>query len=212
MIRRFGNWEFETMKIDRARIVDEALQLLNAVGLDALTTRALADRLGIRQPALYWHFRSKRALIEAMNAEILARGHSHRWPAAGEAWDDFLLDNAQSFRRALLAYRDGGRVHAGTEASSGDLANVEAHLRLLVGAGMSAEAAIELLVAIGRYSVGCVIEEQSEPPPDAEALDAAADDYPLTRAALAHYRTLGAEAFFEMGLRMILDGAKARLS
>lgn len=199
------------MKIDRARIVDEALELLNAVGLDALTTRALADRLDIRQPALYWHFKSKRALIEAMNAEILARGHTHRWPASGEGWDAFLLENARSFRRALLAYRDGGRVHAGTEASPGDLANVETHMALLVGAGMNAETAIELLVAVGRYCVGCVIEEQSEPPPDAETLDNAAIGYPLTKAALAHYRTLGAEAFFDKGLRMILAGAKAAM-
>ena len=56
------------MKVDRAQIVDEALKLLNEVGIDALSTRLLADRLNVRQPALYWHFKSKRALIEAMPA------------------------------------------------------------------------------------------------------------------------------------------------
>ena len=53
------------MKIDRARIVDEALQLLNEIGMDEFTTRELARRLGVRQPALYWHFASKRALLDA---------------------------------------------------------------------------------------------------------------------------------------------------
>jgi TetR/AcrR family tetracycline transcriptional repressor len=81
-------------------------------------------------------------------------------------------------------------------------------LALLRDAGTSPEAAIELLVAIGRYSLGCVIEEQSDPPPEADALDNAAQTYPLTKAALRHYRDLGAEAFFERGLRLIVAGAR----
>ncbi|RUM23479.1 TetR family transcriptional regulator [Rhizobium vallis] len=195
------------MKVDRARIVDEALKLLNEVGIDALSTRLLAERLDVRQPALYWHFKSKRALIEAMNAEILIRGHKDRWPQAGDDWQDFLIKNARSFRRALLAYRDGGRVHAGTEGDPQDVANVESHLQLLVDAGMTAERAIELLVSLGRYTLGCVIEEQTEPPPERAALDRAVEAFPLARQALAHYRNNGQEAFFETGLRTIVEGA-----
>jgi TetR/AcrR family tetracycline transcriptional repressor len=198
------------MKIDRERIIDEALKLLNEVGLDGLSTRALAERLGIKQPALYWHFKSKRVLIEAMNDEILRRGHMHQWPVASENWREFLLDDARNFRKALLAYRDGGRVHAGTEANPRELGNTERHIAVLTGAGISVELAMELLVAIGRYTVGCVIEEQSEPPADRNALDEAAGEYPLTKAALRHYRELGAEAFFERGLEMMIEGAWAR--
>ena len=76
------------MKVDRAQIVDEALKLLNEVGIDALSTRLLADRLNVRQPALYWHFKSKRALIEAMAEEIMARGHTHDWPVVPDNWRD----------------------------------------------------------------------------------------------------------------------------
>lgn len=200
------------MKIDRVSIIDEALKLLNEVGLDALSTRALADRLGIRQPALYWHFKNKRALIEAMNDEILVRGHTHCRPETSEGWPDFLIDNARSFRRALLAYRDGGRVHAGTEANPQDLANVESHIAVLTEAGIDVEAAMELLVAIDRYTLGCVIEEQAEPAPQQAALDSAADAYPLTRSALRHYRRIGHEAFFERGLEMMIEGARQRFS
>lgn len=195
------------MKIDRERIVDEALKLLNEVGLDALSTRALAERLDIKQPALYWHFRSKRALIEAMNKEILRRGHPHTWPVDPANWRQFVTEDARSFRRALLAFRDGGRVHAGTEADPKELADIERHIAVLAGAGMRVEQAMELLVAIGRYTVGCVIEEQSEPPPEQEALDRAAEGFPLTRAAIRHYRTMGAEGFFERGLEMMIRGA-----
>ena len=104
------------MKVDRRRILETALEVLNEVGVDALSTRAIAQRLGVQQPALYWHFKNKRALLDAMNGEILARAHDARVPREGEAWQDFVRRNARSFRAALLSYRDGARVHAGTEA------------------------------------------------------------------------------------------------
>ena len=200
------------MKVDRAQILDEALKLLNEVGIDALSTRMLAERLNVRQPALYWHFKSKRALVEAMAEEIMARGHTHNWPASADGWREFMLDNARNFRRTLLSYRDGGRVHAGTETDPEGLVNIEAHVAILVDAGMAAEFAMELLISIDRYTVGCVIAEQAEPPPEQEKLDAAAADFPLTRRALAHYRSCGHEGFFEAGLQMMIDGAAQRLA
>ena len=41
------------MKVDRRRIIDTALELLNEVGVDALSTRLIAQRLNVQQPALY---------------------------------------------------------------------------------------------------------------------------------------------------------------
>lgn len=203
------------MKLDKTLIVDEALRLLNDVGIDALSTRLLAQRLKVQQPALYWHFRNKRALLDAMNEEILRRGHEHRTPRPDEAWQDFVRSNARSFRGALIAYRDGARVHAGTEADPAELAHFERLLEFFAGEGMSAVPAMELLMTIGRYTVGCVMEEQAEYPTGpgrGEALDAAAQDYPLLRQALAHYRAGGHEALFESGLALLIAGTEARLA
>ncbi|MDQ0472021.1 TetR/AcrR family transcriptional regulator C-terminal domain-containing protein [Labrys wisconsinensis] len=199
------------MKVDRSRIVDEALRLLNEVGIDGLSTRLLAERLGVRQPALYWHFPGKRALLAAMNREILARGQTSRPPRPGEDWRGFLAEDARSFRRALTAYRDGARVHAGSEPDPDEAGHVEVMLRFLAGAGMAAPSALQLLIALGRYTVGCVLEEQAAPAPGTEptGLDAAAQDRPLLAGALAAYRAGGHEAAFEAGLALLLDGAAA---
>jgi TetR/AcrR family tetracycline transcriptional repressor len=206
------------MKVDRQRIVETALDLLNAVGVDGLSTRLLADRLGVRQPALYWHFKNRRALLDALNVEILARGHTRSRPLPGEDWRDFLRENARSFRRALLAYRDGARVHAGTEADPQNLDDVEAQIAFLVAAGFPVTRAMEILVAVSRYVVGCVLEEQAEPVDGSiedsaspEALDAAAAAYPLLSQAIAHYRTSGYGPLFESGLELFVAGAQARL-
>jgi TetR/AcrR family transcriptional regulator, tetracycline repressor protein len=153
------------MKVDRRRILETALELLNEVGVDALSTRLIAERLGVRQPALYWHFKNKRALLDAMNGEILARAHEARVPRSGETWQDFLRRNGRSFRAALLAYRDGARVHAGTEAAPDDLDHVEAQALVMVRAGFSPAQAMQLFIAVSRYVVGCVLEEQASPAP-----------------------------------------------
>jgi TetR/AcrR family transcriptional regulator, tetracycline repressor protein len=203
------------MKVDRQRILDTALELLNEVGIDALSTRAIAQRLGVQQPALYWHFRNKRALLDAMNGEILARAHEARVPRADEAWQDFVRRNARSFRTALMSYRDGARVHAGTEADPGDLDAIETQAMVLVRAGFWPAEAMQLFVAVSRYVVGCVLEEQASPvegSAEQARLDEAAKAYPVLAEAMAHYRVSGPEGLFERGLELMVKGAEAELS
>ncbi len=202
------------MKLDSEVILEAALALLDEVGMDKLSTRLLAERLGVQQPALYWHFKNKRALLDAMNGEILRRSHHRKLPLPDESWESFLRENARSFRRALLARRDGARLHAGSEPDPGDLEMVEAQLAAVVSRGLPATQAMALLIALGRYTVGCVLEEQAAPP-DAEvrqqALDAAAASRPLLAEAFASYRKAGPDAMFEVGVDLMLEGARARL-
>jgi len=203
------------MKLDREVILEAALALLDEVGMDKLSTRLLAERLGVQQPALYWHFKNKRALLDAMNGEILRRAHERRLPLPDESWETFLRENARSFRRALLARRDGARLHAGTEPDPGDLEMVEAQLAAVVSRGVPATQAMTLMIALGRYTVGCVLEEQAAPPDAAvrqQTLDAAAASRPLLAEAFASYREAGPDAMFDIGVDLMLEGAKARLA
>ncbi|QSI28373.1 TetR family transcriptional regulator [Variovorax sp. RKNM96] len=203
------------MKLDSEVILEAALALLDEVGIDKLSTRLLAERLGVQQPALYWHFKNKRALLDAMSGEILRRAHERRLPLDGETWEDFLRENARSFRRALLARRDGARLHAGTEPDPGDLEMVEAQLAAVVNRGMAATDAMALMIALGRYTVGCVLEEQAAPDDAAvrqQTLDAAAASRPLLAEAFASYRKAGPDAMFDIGVDLMIEGAKARLA
>ncbi|MBY6270109.1 TetR family transcriptional regulator, partial [Parageobacillus thermoglucosidasius] len=51
------------MALRKEQIIEEALQLLNESGLEGVTLRKLAKRLGVQAPALYWHFNNKAALV-----------------------------------------------------------------------------------------------------------------------------------------------------
>src|SRR6516162_9394886 len=78
--------EGERTRLTRAAVVDRALRLADADGMDALTIRKLAGELGVTPMALYWHFRSKDELLEGLAERVwseidIAVDRSAPWPA-----------------------------------------------------------------------------------------------------------------------------------
>ncbi len=211
------------MAIEREKILDAALALVNEVGLDQLSTRRLAERLGVQQPALYWHFRSKAALLEALNEAMLTRFHEHRLPSPGEAWDDFTLSNARSFRQALRSVRDGARVNAGTRPTTRQFADAEAQLKLYVDAGFSPSEALNIAIGVSRYVVGFVLEEQDEIERERVEGEASWDGDPMSEVApfpiltealqpMLGGGTINTDSVFEGGLAYMLAGMRLALA
>ncbi len=148
-------------KLDKGTVIAAALELLNEVGMDNLTTRKLAERLKVQQPALYWHFQNKRALLDALAEAMLAERHTRSLPEENEDWRVFLKENALSFRTALLSYRDGARIHAGTRPTEPNFGTAETQIRFLCAAGFGPKHAVWALRAVSHYVVGSVLEQQA---------------------------------------------------
>src|SRR5579863_7599077 len=62
--------EGERTRLTRGAVVDRALALADAAGLEALTIRKLATELGVTPMALYWHFRGKDELLEGLGERL----------------------------------------------------------------------------------------------------------------------------------------------
>ncbi|MDK0521686.1 TetR/AcrR family transcriptional regulator C-terminal domain-containing protein [Streptomyces sp. ML-6] len=206
-------------KIDRARVADTGLRLLNEVGLDGLTLRAIARELDVKAPALYWHFKDKQALLDEMATVMYRRMLAEGLPGPAPArWQDQLVAYNSALRAALLRYRDGAKVYSGAKFTGTDHAEgLETHLRTMVDAGFELWQAVRAGTTAYSYTMGFVTEEQGVlPMPDERRdgfdIDERADRmaaYPLAAAA-------GAEIFanyderFEDGLRLIVAGIEAR--
>ncbi|WP_408180737.1 TetR family transcriptional regulator, partial [Klebsiella pneumoniae] len=95
-------------KLQPNTVIRAALDLLNEVGVDGLTTRKLAERLGVQQPALYWHFRNKRALLDALAEAMLAENHTGT-VAKLAMRQPFVLFKGLTFQKLCLpgAFRPG---------------------------------------------------------------------------------------------------------
>lgn len=194
------------VRLSRETIVQAALGLLEEVGYHGLTTRRLAGKLGVKQPALYWHFPNKRELDDAMAAAMLSPGE---WPGPatpGLRPEDWLAARAHAFRRSLLAHRDGAIIHAGTFPGPDLLSGLDSLVAALVDHGLTPEDGLRTLLAIGRYTVGWVLEEQAGAQRAGQRTmqpDAASPTLLRAQAVVQH---LDPTANFDFGLRALIAG------
>jgi TetR/AcrR family transcriptional regulator, tetracycline repressor protein len=122
--------------LDQAQVVRAAMALLDEIGLDELTMRRLAERLGVKAASLYRHVRSKEELLGLLGDEISSE---IPLPRATGSWQEQLAEAGWNVRRGLLAHRDAARVLASTPpAGPQRLRHIEAVLRILRQAGLSA--------------------------------------------------------------------------
>ncbi|MDN5915226.1 MAG: TetR/AcrR family transcriptional regulator C-terminal domain-containing protein [Pseudonocardia sp.] len=200
--------------LDRAVVAAAALDLLDEVGLDGLSVRRLAGVLGVKSPALYWHFRDKAELLDLMAQEIL-RPDVHGPARSGQGWQEWVGEGARRRRRALLSRRDGARLIAGTRPGPEIARHAEADLRVLCEAGFTAVGGFRLLVAVGHYVTGFVIEEQGAtrrhaaltgPVPDVAEIRAST---PTLFSALNDGGAPESDDAFEHGLAALLLGLEA---
>ncbi|MFE5077425.1 TetR/AcrR family transcriptional regulator C-terminal domain-containing protein [Streptomyces halstedii] len=180
-------------KVNREIVVSEALDLLDEVGLDTVSTRRLAKRLGVEQPSLYWYFRTKKDLLAAMAEAAMAPHTAAPLPTPDDDWRDWFLDNTRSFRRTLLMRRDGARLHAGS-TPAGDLDRIRRKMDFLVTSGVPERDAQMAMLAASRFTVGSVLEEQ------ADAGSGDDSDPQVDMPVIDH------ESAFEAGLALIQDG------
>lgn len=96
----------------RARILTAAVDAFEHEGLDGLSMRKVAARVGLTPMALYRHYADKQALIDAITLEGLEAWRARlaqvkgadplQWlEAVGEAFLDFALDEPRRFEAAF---------------------------------------------------------------------------------------------------------------
>ncbi len=208
-----------TKGITRASIVATALQLLDEQGIHAVTARALADRLGVRAPALYWHMGSKQEILDEMATEIHRRvARQLEAELDGDGWREGLATYARVLRREYLKHRDGARTFSGARVTDlGVLRAQEALLRRWTASGISLAdigAAGQLLTA---FVVGFAIEEQERGQACGEGYSIAAKDevvgaeVPLV-AGVGKLLLAAYDERFEEYVDIILTGLEATLS
>ncbi|WP_290058079.1 TetR/AcrR family transcriptional regulator C-terminal domain-containing protein [Amycolatopsis solani] len=188
------------MALTRQDIARSGLKLLNEVGLNGLTLRLIAADLGVKAPALYWHLKSKQELLDEMATRMYVDSAADRQPPESMGEWEAVAYRARTLRRMMLAFRDGGKVFAGTFL--GDTGLIErSPLGASIDAGLDERRAGQALFTVYSYVVGFTIEEQAVYPKPGE-LD---ERY---RSAEAGDLLADVDARFEDGLAMVLSGAR----
>ncbi len=129
------------------RIFEQALDIIDADGLDALSMRRLASDLGVEAASLYHHISDKQALIdgiiERMRSEMQVAGDP-----SGD-WKDFLEEVFVEYRRVLTAHPNMMSL-AGWRLENG----MEDGLAFLMEIGLDLDDAVELMQSLVALAFG----------------------------------------------------------
>jgi AcrR family transcriptional regulator len=98
--------------LDREAVVDAALRVLDAEGLDAVTIRRVAEELGTSGTALYTYVRDKDELVDLLVDRVIGEVDFSRVDAS-KPWQEQVREFAREARRTFVAHRDVARATLG---------------------------------------------------------------------------------------------------
>lgn len=221
----------EQPNLSQERIVAEALALLDAEGLEALSMRALGTRLGAGATSIYRHVASKDELIELVADEVYAEievpeATADNWRLAATAMAHSFRAMGLRHRWVMMALGQVGLSYIGPNV----LDVTDRSISIFRTAGFDPAEAVRVNSTIAAYVVGITSTEVSwleglkrahlKEDNWAEALqgaiDKATETHPRLMEAFAASETddmqMNRNAGFEYGLERILDGVQFRLT
>jgi TetR/AcrR family transcriptional regulator, tetracycline repressor protein len=144
--------------LTRAGVVDVALGLIDAEGLDALTMPNVAQRLGVGTMSLYRHVQDKDDLIDAVAERVM---REIRVPAgAPDDWEGRVVGYVRALRDAAIAHPALSRILADRGLTVGPVfEQLEQVHEILRCAGFSDADAVRTFYSLFTYVFGFVIWE-----------------------------------------------------
>jgi len=208
--------------LTRARVLQTAADLADTAGIDALTIRRLAERLGVEPMSLYYHVPNKEAIldgtIEVVFTEIEEAVGGFAVPETDAAWKASLRERILTARTVMLRHPWAPGV-MDTRAQLGLTAAryVDSVVGTLRSGGLSFDLIHHAMHALGSrmYGFSQELGEPEDESADSAAMEQMAEHVPHLAAMLSVVRhvdpdsTLGwcdDQFEFEFGLDIILDG------
>ena len=200
--------------LSRRLILETALRLVDAEGVESLSMRRLASELGVFPTALYHYVPSKDALMRGIVEVVLARVEL---PGRdGRTWQERLRALARSFRGVAHAHpRLLPQLVAYPEATLEEYGIYEALYEALEEAGLDAAEIVRASILMFSYVTGFTLAEVGGtlgPLTKAEREDLASlprEKFPATRRLTPHISGVDLDENFEFGINVLLSGFAA---
>ena len=210
--------------LSQEKILRCAIRMADEAGIEALSMRALAAKLGVEAMSLYNHIPSKDELLNGIVDLVVAEIDV---PTGGPDWRASMRRRAISAHEVLLRHPWAAAVIESRASQSPiRLRYADSVLGVLRGAGLSIERAYEAFLTLDSYVYGFTLQEVSWPHP-AEEVETVierlrpqipAADYPHVTEVMGFVSQRprassprAYEAEFLFGLDLILDGLEKRI-
>jgi AcrR family transcriptional regulator len=152
--------------LDVEDIITGAFELAGDVSISGLSMPVVARHLGVPLTSIYWHFRKKEDLLNAMTDRAIKQYHFTTPFEGGGAWQDGLRNHFRKMRQVfqenpvlceLILMRSGELSPEATHASVDNMENV---VRTMVNdAGFKPDDALTVYLALSAHSRGTAMIE-----------------------------------------------------
>ena len=203
-----------------------ALALLDEVGLEGLSMRRLADRLGVKAASVYWHVRDKEELLDLVFDRVI--GEVKVPEPDPPRWREQAAEVAREMRRVTNSHRDIARVQLGRFPIGPNALTFSEGLQAILRAGgLPDRASAYAGQLLPLYVSAFALEEGSGLRSPSEGEASPEDVLGMIR---GYFESLPVERFpnlvaladditgsdmderFEFGLELLLDGLERRLA
>ena len=204
-------------RLNRERVLRAAVEFADESGIQAVTMRALARRLGVEAMALYNHVGNKEELLDGMVEVVLSEISEATTAISGE-WKTTMRGRILAAREVWLRHRWApGVLESRTDLGAHLNRCYDSLIGLFRDGGFSLDLTHHALHALGTRALGFTHEpwDDSQPLPDPSLLARQmAGEYPNIAAMLEYVShdadtTLGwcdDQFEFEFALDLLLDG------
>jgi AcrR family transcriptional regulator len=210
--------------LTRESIVDAAIEVLDAEGLDGFSMRRVADELDTGAASLYWHVGSKDGLLDLIMEAVI--GEQEVPDPDPENWQEQFKEVARTMRRTILRHRDIVRISIGRIPMGPNALRLsEGVLAILRAGGVPDELAVQSYLLLISIVNGFTMDEggyAQEAPEGAPPLDEAGEmvggylsslpteQFTNLREVADHFAFTDQDARFELLLDLFVDGLAAR--
>jgi AcrR family transcriptional regulator len=210
--------------ITAEEIINGAFELADEVTLSGLSMPLLAKHLGVGVTSIYWYFRKKDELLDAMTDRATRQYHFATPFIGDETWQDGLRNHCRTMRRVfrekpvlcdLILMRTS---ELSVESMRASVEKLEAVVNTMVDAGFSPANALDVYSALSLHIRGVAVLEHLDTvtpaPGSARASLPTAEDAPLLHdlAARGHSTASITDANYELTVDAIIEHAERLLA
>jgi len=205
--------------LNRARVLQAAVDLADHDGIDSVSMRRLGQELGIEAMSLYTHVRGKDDLLDGMVDVVVGEIPIG---VEGPDWRTTLRRQVLSARSVMLRHRWAARIiETRTTPGPATMRYMEAVTGIILGGGFTVDLTHHAMHVLGSRVLGFsqdLYDDSGVPDPEAAAafathLAAAFPNIGAIAMAASHEGGIGGcddDYEFAFGLDLILDGLERR--
>jgi TetR/AcrR family tetracycline transcriptional repressor len=210
-------------QISEEKILQTSWELLGEDGVEKLSMRRLADRLGIQAPSLYWYFKSKQELYQRLTNQV-SRIILEEFHSEGD-WKEQLTGIAMTLRIVLQRHPCSTQLMMLTLPLEPDIIRFTNRMLLCVeSTPLEQEQKLQVVTTVTNYVLGFVLDDYQDQRNFASIqkeqgelilgeLSRLMDSMNETEAGLFRqvykrglFEQMGSDRSFEFGLKIILLG------